>query len=84
MGLSTWRGAKFKLRCDLSRGGVPLRPHLMPIGRSVLRPYLPLSASRRVSACADTSLIRKMAGWSAKADHRPQVQPLSSYGCFIL
>jgi len=33
-----------------------------------------LGASRRVSACADTPLIRQMAGWSAKADHRPQAQ----------
>jgi len=31
--------------------------------------------------CADTPLIRKMAGWSAKADHRPQAQPLSNYAC---
>jgi len=33
-----------------------------------------LGASRRVLACADTSLIRQVAGWSAKADHWPAAQ----------
>ena len=48
VGLSTWRGAKFQAEVRLES------LNLMLMGRSMLRPYLPLGASRPVSACADT------------------------------